>query len=185
MVTYTLLLQISKQLNVRAYSNKENKDFLAALFTPDSYELLTLEETYCNHEKIPFEMFKGSAEDLLNDVVYREGRILTLWPGNDDYRADLQDGKEHNKMLRAAMTYISENLKFLPQFNEKALETLKKVEKKLRKRKNYCANVNITYVGIHNRRTDFTKYADQMWSMEELDEDYFYKAMDTYRYRSK
>ena len=98
-----------------------------------------------------------------------------------DSRADLQAGEEHDKMIRAGMSYVSEKLEFLPHLNTKAIETLRAVDKKLRKRKKYDEEAVINYIGIHNRRTDYSKYADKKWNMEDLDEDYFEQAMDSYR----
>ena len=93
--------------------------------------------------------------------------------------------KEHNKMLQSGMDYISKSLKFLPSLADKAQETLKKVEVKFRRKCEINKGSIITYVCMHHRRTDFTKYAHTKWGMDELDEDYFEGAMDSFRYHSR
>jgi len=39
----------------------------------------------------------------------------------------------------------------------------------------------VTYVGIHNRRTDFLKYVKEAENADPLEKSYFYDAMDYFR----
>jgi hypothetical protein len=40
----------------------------------------------------------------------------------------------------------------------------------------------VTYVGIHNRRTDFLKYIKEAENVDPLEKSYFYDGMDYFRY---
>ena len=40
---------------------------------------------------------------------------------------------------------------------------------------------DVTFVGIHNRRTDFLKYIKEAESVDPLEKSYFYDAMDYFR----
>jgi hypothetical protein len=45
-----------------------------------------------------------------------------------------------------------------------------------------CPLSDVTYVGIHNRRTDFLKYIKEAENVDPLEKSYFYDGMDYFRY---
>lgn len=50
-----------------------------------------------------------------------------------------------------------------------------------RKRKNLPKNAEITFVGVHNRRTDYLEFRRKRLGLDPLYEDYFEDAMEYYR----
>ena len=76
---------------------------------------------------------------------------------------------------------ITKSLKFLPQLTDRVSRVLNRVDAKFRERRGLTRDAVITYVGVHNRRTDYTKYVEFKFGMEELGEEFFEKGMEMFR----
>ena len=63
------------------------------------------------------------------------------------------------------MKHLQQNLKFYPHIQTKVNKELTKIGKAMRKNPK-----DITYVGIHNRRTDHLKFMKTQMKMEDLEE---------------
>ena len=178
---YTLLLQLQRQLGVRSYINDEMKSVLTKVFTEGSIELDALE---CDPEKVPWETFRGHIRQLLTDEGLRKGRFLWLYKPTDDdpdrpfrgaYKPEEHVCDEQEDFQRRYVKHLKEKLKFQPRLVERASKTLAEVAKTLKSEK------PITFVGIHNRRTDHLKFMEDENNVKPLKDDYFFDAMDYYR----
>ena len=111
-------------------------------------------------------------------------------PNDDDYNLKFEESYEMN--ARSA-------LKIKSEFVKPALKKLAKVEKhrmnilRMKTRKNLKTNVRknvqteskITYVGVHNRRTDHIKFMREREKREPLDESFFVFGLEYFRYVGK
>ena len=100
-------------------------------------------------------------------------KLLFVWPERDDYRADLMQSEIHDRMLTRAFKNVARTLKFRPEYQEAAQTKLLKAKAKMEKRFPEEVKQGLSFVGVHNRRTDYTKYTDDKFQMHELDETYF------------
>ena len=80
-------------------------------------------------------------------------------------------GPEQEKFSHAYVKHLQHDLKFYPRIQTRVDKSLKKVAKEMKKN-----SKDITYVGIHNRRTD--QKAD---ALEELGVDFFMDGMKYFR----
>ena len=88
-------------------------------------------------------------------------------------------GPEQEQFSNAYVKYLQQNLKFYPHIQRRVHNALKKVAKEMN-----MNTQNITYVGIHNRRTDHLKFMKKnmkMHEVEELGTDFFMDGMDYFR----
>ena len=80
-------------------------------------------------------------------------------------------GAEHEMFSHAYVKHLQNGLKFYPRIQTRVNKSLKKVAKKMKKNPK-----DITYVGIHNRRTD-----QRTTEVEELGVDFFMDGMKYFR----
>ena len=88
-------------------------------------------------------------------------------------------GPEQEFFSQAYVKHLQQNLKFYPRIQTRVNKALKKVAKEMKKKPK-----DITYVGIHNRRTDHMTFMKKHMKREELEElgvDFFTDGMDYFR----
>ena len=89
-------------------------------------------------------------------------------------------GPEQEKFSQAYVQHLRKTLKFYPRVQTRVNLALKKIAKQMKLKPK-----DVTYVGIHNRRTDhldFMRHQMKMEELEELGEDYFMDGMEYFRY---
>ena len=88
--------------------------------------------------------------------------------------------QEQEEFSQAYVKALRNNLKFYPRVQTRVNVALKKVAKAMNKKPK-----DVTYIGIHNRRTDhldFMRKTMKMEDMEELGREYFKDGMEYFRY---
>ena len=88
-------------------------------------------------------------------------------------------GPETELFQRAYVENLRSNLKFHPRIEKKVNEALHEVAKKMQKKPK-----DVTYIGIHNRRTDqipLLKKDMKGEDLEDLGVDFFINGMDYFR----
>ena len=88
-------------------------------------------------------------------------------------------GPEQEFFSQAYVKHLQKNLKFYPRIQTRVNKALKKVAKEMKKKPK-----DITYVGIHNRRTDqipLLKKDKKEEELEDLGVDFFTNGMDYFR----
>ena len=88
LLLYAFMLQLSISLKVDVYMTKDNLEFLSKFFTRESLLLPALEDTFCNHESIPWTRYTKGFRPLLVDKSYRTGQFMNLFP-HDQKRTDI------------------------------------------------------------------------------------------------
>jgi hypothetical protein len=177
---YIVLLQLSRQLGVDAYINKECHNYMLQFFTPESLTMLVLNETYCNSKDMIFQPYNGPFKNLVNFEEYRKGQLLYFYPGNGDgtggYKPEDHVCREQEAFSREYLKYIKENMEWKNEVSGKAQRRLLGVARKLKR-----DTKDITYVGVHVRRTDHIAYMKKLHQFEPLDAEYFHDSMDYFR----
>ena len=90
---------------------------------------------------------------------------------------------EAAEFMHGYIGYLMRTLKFYPRVLTRVNIALKKIAKQMHLKPN-----EVTYVGIHNRRTDyvdFLKHKLNLVHIEGLEEDYFLSGMEYFRYLLK
>ena len=85
--------------------------------------------------------------------------------------------------------FLDRDLKLRPEFMQSAEKTLSEIGDKFQsvlkfrytKRGRKYRRKKLTFVGVHSRRTDYLPYMEQH-GMDEVPPQYFFQAMDIYRY---
>ena len=88
-------------------------------------------------------------------------------------------GPEQEFFSQAYVKHLQKNLKFYPRIQTRVNKALKKVAKEMKKKPK-----DITYVGIHNRRTDHLKFMKTQMKMEDMEElgvDFFMEGINYFR----
>lgn len=78
------------------------------------------------------------------------------------------------------VAFLRKTLQFKPSIMTKMKKTMKGVAKKMGLKPK-----EVTYVGIHNRRTDGLKFMKDNFQQDPLGPDYFHDAMDYFRSRKQ
>ncbi len=72
---------------------------------------------------------------------------------------------------------MKETLKIKKSAVNRAQETFRKIANKMK-----TDPMKLTFVGIHNRRTDYTKFNKAVFKKASLGKSYFVNAMESFRY---
>ena len=92
------------------------------------------------------------------------------------FRPEEHQGPAQEDFQLAYVKYIQDNLQFRPHIVAKVRKTLKRIAKKLDKKPK-----DVTYVGIHNRRTDHFEMMKRRYDMKPIPTSYFTDAMEYFR----
>ena len=87
---------------------------------------------------------------------------------------------EAAEFMHGYIGYLTRTLKFYPRVRTRVNIALKKIAKEMHLKPN-----EVTYVGIHNRRTDYMDFVNHklnLVNIEVLEEDYFLSGMEYFRY---
>ncbi len=112
--------------------------------------------------------------ELLGDPHWTSGKAIQIYIAKHNFmRHEIQGGrhyyKKHNK---AAMRALA----FKPEIQRYADLNLSKIARKVGKKAN-----KLTFVGIHNRRTDYLQFRRKTLGLDNLYEDYFADAMEYFK----
>ena len=58
MLLYALMYQLQTSLNVRSFVTRECLDFMKMVFTEESVTLKSIEDEFCDYEKIQWSYYK-------------------------------------------------------------------------------------------------------------------------------
>ena len=84
--------------------------------------------------------------------------------------------RDQDEFQRNYVSHLRQKLRFHPGVETRVKKTLKQIakHKKLQPK-------DVTYVGIHNRRTDHLEYVSTHLGFEPIEADYFIDAMEYFR----
>ena len=174
---YALQLQLRRTHGYNAYLMQESFDILQTMFTLDSIELPVLEKTFCNHQKMKFEIFEGNFTHLiLPHSKYKRGHLLNLYPPQEKQVFIPPATRDYKKARLDTYKHLREKLKIKPRFLAMARDTFRKVAARMKQ-----PVEKLNFVCIHHRRTDFTEFAKSTFNEKPLKKSYFYDAMDHFR----
>ena len=181
LLLYGFLLQLKISLKVDVYIDEECMRYLERFFAPESIKLKALERTFCDYGKIPFEIYKRNLHPLLVDKAMRQGRVFNLFPKTGDgdfdaYKSEKHPGKEHDRLIEAYHHTLRRVLKFKPEVRKHVVELYDEIARKMQLPKK-----EITFIGVHNRRTDHIKFHKEQHNKKPLTPDFFIDAMDEMR----
>ena len=72
---------------------------------------------------------------------------------------------------------MRETLKFKPVIMKRVHKLFDEIADQMNVRKN-----QVTFIGVHNRRTDHLEYSEKEFKWKPLTNKYFYKAMASFRF---
>ena len=174
---YALQLQLRRIHGYQSYIRQESYDILASMFTKESIELPVLEQSFCSLKKMKFQVFEGNFTHLLlEDSQYRKGKLLNLYPPKEDKIFVPPVTRDYKKARLATFKYMRQQMKIKPKYLKMAQQTFKNVADKME-----ISLEKLNFVCIHNRRTDFTAFAEQQFKEKPLKKSYFYDAMEHFR----
>jgi len=137
-----------------------------------------LEDKLCDWRQFPFEKYEGDVE-LLKRPEWRTGRAVQIFIQQSNYmRHEIQGGRHYYKKFRKQ---TMEALTFRPKFRMFADRALADVARRYRKAKGLPKKTEVTFVGVHNRRTDYLDFRQKKLQLDNLYEDYFEDATDYFR----
>lgn len=93
------------------------------------------------------------------------------------YRIEEHISVPQQKIQNRYAKILRETLKFQPEIQKRADRVKKNVALKMN-----LSEDEITFVGVHNRRTDYNDLAMNWYAVEPLSPTYFIDAMDYFRY---
>ena len=158
--------------------------FLEKFFIPESILVESIYVKYCNYDQLPYEMYYQDINDLLVNKSYRKGRVVYLFPNlkNNKGIYDYYKGGAHihtdklDKLWGSAGRSVRKTLQFRPEIMSKVTEIFDNVASEMGLMKQ-----DITFVGIHNRRTDHLEFSEKMFRQKPLGPEYFKEKMNEFR----
>ena len=177
LIGYTVIKALNKTLNIQPLVGRETREYLSQYFSNISAP--AIEDIFCNWRDLPFEGYQNSIHDLVADESLRKGKLLELWPLGYAYGAKICcPGEDLQKYVQEHYSEFRDGLRFLPEFRDYAADLKRKAAVKVGK------NVaDITFVGIHNRRTDYLDYMKSKFGVTKnpFKKSYFMAAMEYFR----
>ena len=105
--------------------------------------------------------------------------LLQIFIDKSNYmRHEIQGGTKYYKNYRRQSLRA---LTFRPQFRNHADKTLAEVAEKARQILGLKKKDEITFVAVHNRRTDYLEFRKKRLKLDPLREDYFLDVFEYYR----
>ncbi|XP_059085006.1 galactoside 2-alpha-L-fucosyltransferase SEC1-like isoform X4 [Tigriopus californicus] len=177
LIAHALSISIHKAIGVKTYLSQETHDFLTQYF--EDIQLPILQNKFCNWNEINFQVFSKGIEDLVKDPALRQGHLLDLW--STGYMTDATVCCPAQEMFyffnQNGLSSIRKNLRFKPKFKDYANDFRIRAAAK----RNFPVT-KITFIGVHNRRTDYIPYMQKMFRMESpYTKKFFYQAMEYFR----
>ena len=142
--------------------------------------LPTLSDVFCNPEDLKSRLYPyhGPFKELVTDKKWQKGKLIEFYPPEKGgYRPSEHVSDEQSMFNKAYVRYFHENMVFRDNLKEKIDKRLGDIAKEYyNKRPN-----DITYVGIHIRRTDYLKFAKEKYGFDPLTKEYFNDAMEYFK----
>lgn len=173
LTSYLTLYWLKLEFGYDTYYEKEAYFFLDKIFANLNGTVNILEDSLCDWTQFGFRKYEGNVE-LLGSESWKVGQAIEIYIAKENFmRHEIQGGrkfyKKYKKESLAALT-------FKPEFQSYADVNLRNIAKKVGKKPE-----KITYVGIHNRRTDYLEFRRKRLGLDNLYEDYFEDAMEYFR----
>ena len=79
---YMVLQQLEIQLGMKAFINKQCKEYMETYFEKDSVTIPAISDEYCNSKEIieQLEPFDEHFDDLVNHKEWRKGKMIEFYP---------------------------------------------------------------------------------------------------------
>ncbi|XP_059078979.1 galactoside 2-alpha-L-fucosyltransferase SEC1-like [Tigriopus californicus] len=185
LTAFAHLYQLREELGVDVYIVNQTRKLMSQVFSETTLQTLpVLEEEFCNIDDIPFRDFDLDIRYILTDESYRKGHILLLLDERVRHLKLNQRTKEYREFIQKFTNSMRSVLQFRPEILEAVDTKMTKIATKFRqKHPTIDQAALITWIGIHNRRTDFNNFAWQKHGLTPFEEEYFVEAMDYYRER--
>ena len=179
-----VFVQLRQETGIQTYITSLCKYYVEAFFTPESVTLPIIDEVFCNWQEIVdrLEPYDGPFADLVQDESLRKGKLFYFYPPKDDksetsgYRPEEHISDVQEAFQKRYVKHLREHMTFRDNLSEKIDRRMKRMAKKLDKKPS-----QVTYIGVHIRRTDHLGYIKREFDMEPLDADYFNDAMEYFR----
>jgi len=173
LTSYLTLLWLKLEFGYDTYYEKEAFQFLNKIFANINGTVNVLEDSLCDWQQFGFRKYEGNVE-LLGSDSWRTGQAIQIFIAKENFmRHEIQGGRKFYKKYKKQSL---EALTFKPQFQSYADINLHNIAKKVGKKPD-----KITFVGIHNRRTDYLEFRRKRLQLDNLYEDYFQDAMEYFR----
>jgi len=173
LTTYLTLYWLKLEFGYDTYYEKEAYYFLDKIFTNINGTVSVLEDSLCDWHQFGFRKYEGDVE-LLGTDSWMTGQAIEIYIAKENFmRHEIQGGRKFYKKFKKQSL---EALTFKPHIQSYADINLRNIAKKVGKKPE-----KITYVGIHNRRTDYLEFRRKRLKLDNLYEDYFEDAMEYFR----
>eukprot|EP00095_Tigriopus_kingsejongensis_P010181 maker-scaffold105_size367834-snap-gene-1.19 protein:Tk10181 transcript:maker-scaffold105_size367834-snap-gene-1.19-mRNA-1 annotation:"galactoside 2-alpha-l-fucosyltransferase 2" len=177
LIAYGLAVALEKSTGIQTYLTQESQNFLSKYF--DNVSVAILQDRFCNWNEMNFEVYQDGVEEFVNSKSLHNGHLIDLWPLG--YKVDSKvccPAQElYHFLNQNDLSKVRRSLVFKPQFRDYAQDLRGRAASK----KGYSLG-STTFVGIHNRRTDYIPYMQRMFRMENpYNKKFFKHAMEYFR----
>jgi len=170
---YLTLLWMKLEFNYDVYLEKQSYLFMNLIFKNINETTKVLEDGLCDWRQFGFQKYEGSI-DFLGAPEWKTGKAIEIFIAKENFmRHEIQGGRKFYKKYKKEAYHA---LEFKPEFQRFAELNLQNVAKKTGKNPS-----KLTFVGIHNRRTDYLEFRRKRLGLDNLYEDYFEDAMEYFR----
>eukprot|EP00095_Tigriopus_kingsejongensis_P012096 maker-scaffold702_size109376-snap-gene-0.22 protein:Tk12096 transcript:maker-scaffold702_size109376-snap-gene-0.22-mRNA-1 annotation:"dihydropteridine reductase" len=181
---YAHLYEMRKQLGVQVYIMNETRAYLEKVFDPEKLRLPVIEDEICDIDNVPFRVFDIDVEHLLTDESFWKGHILLLFDKQVDHLKLNVPSQPYKFFIAGMVKSMRRSLKVRKDILERVQTKMAEIEGKFRKKHpEVDPEQAITWVGIHNRRSDFISHSWTKHRATPVEEEFFVEAMEDYRKR--
>ena len=147
-----------------------------------------LEDKLCLFKQYPWDKLEGT-NDIL-DMLQKAGKaskghaVQIINMDRAPVNTAQQNSENSGRIRKLYQKYrppTLKALKFKAEVADKANVILHDAARKVRQRRRKSDRDEVTFVGIHARRTDYLDYRDKYLGEENLQEDYFVDAVEYFR----
>jgi len=168
LTSYLTLYWLKLDFGLDTYFEKQSIQLLEKYFENVTAHKV-LEEDLCDWKKFGWQKYQGNIE-LLGNPEWSTGNAIQVYLSKEDFmRHEIQGGRKYYKKFRKESR---DALQLKEPFRRHAELTLQQISKKVD-----IKSSELTYIGIHNRRTDYLEFRRRRLGLENLYEDYFEDAI--------
>ncbi|XP_040567944.1 galactoside alpha-(1,2)-fucosyltransferase 2 [Lepeophtheirus salmonis] len=161
-----------------AYIMNETFHFISETFEINNQviEIPILEKIFCSPEKMKFEHFDGSIQELLKDDKLHRGKILNLWPNG--YKPDAKICCPTNELMEFILKDKNPPILSTLQCKADIQKTVQVTLGDISKKRRILSNLPPLFIGIHDRRTDYNYFMENKYGLKQLKKSYYTAGME-------
>lgn len=177
---FAVIQALASTLKITPLITQATDDYLKRYFDI-KHNISIYEKTFCNItdvERSKLSYFEGSIDEIVHNKIYQKGFFIRLWPNG--YKKEVKVCCPSAELFGYVYEHYLDEVKASLPLHKAFLEMADKAKADIAAQIGLKIK-DITFVGLHDRRTDYIKHAAKIYGLKPFKKTFFKDAMDYFR----